>query len=34
MNSISLFDSIIKDEGKKPEDWILLLNQLKGNKEK
>ena len=34
MNSISLFESIIKSEGKKPEDWISLLNQLKGNKEK
>lgn len=34
MNSISFFDSIIKSEGKKTEDWISLLNDLKGNKEK
>ena len=34
MKSISYFDSIIKSEGKKPEDWLLLLNELKGNSEK
>jgi hypothetical protein len=34
MNSISYFDSIIKSEGKKPEDWFSLLNELKGNNKK
>lgn len=34
MNTILLFDSIIKAEGKNPEDWTSLLNELKGNKEK
>ena len=34
MNSISYFDSIIELGGKKVEDWLLLLNELKENKEK
>lgn len=34
MNSLSYFDSIIKSEGNKPEDWLSLLNELKDNKEK
>ena len=34
MNSISYFESIINSEGKKNEDWKLLLNELKENKKK
>ena len=34
MSSISLFNLIINSEEQKTENWILLLNELKENKEK
>ena len=34
MSLISLFNLIINSEEQKTENWILLLNELKENKEK
>ena len=34
MNSYQIYESILKSEGNNISDWLLLLNELKDNKEK